>query len=179
MTAAIIAGLSISCVHTKSGCPAEYAEDQNGLFRKHVPHAVAVHAGDIPFRQTFNLKLGDSLLFTLPSGKTVALWPQRNTPHDERETKSGLWCRWGVQPFVMPPFTETTNSSGRIEHWTSYIRVGADRTTCDVETVSEMNVDDLQFNYVTDLNSRRSLKVTVIIEPTIQNKDGTQPGVGR
>ena len=114
------------------------------------------------------MRPGDSFLFQLPSGDTVAVWCER--PHSfwgtarQTDSKSGLETVWGEVPFKKPK--EILVKVGTNNHyagvgWRSYIAPSMVTIIGDLSRQYELVADKHHFLITEDLRPTNCLPVTI------------------
>jgi hypothetical protein len=111
---------------------------------------------------------GDSCLFQLPGGDTVAVWCERprsfwSTPK-HTDSKSGLVTVWGEVPFRKPKeilVKVGTNSHYAVAGWKSYITPSMVTVMGATTRRYQLMAGDYSFLITEDLRATNCLPVTI------------------
>jgi hypothetical protein len=132
---------------------------------------VNVTASQLPFERQFKMKEGDSHVFRLPDGKTVAVWCWRpafpmNVGLAEQTTASGLKTEWGEKPFKRPKpvYEQLGSNSYTISGWQSYISSEGVETIGNQTSEYKLDVGDLHFSIIENLQATDLFPVTIKIQ---------------
>jgi len=121
-----------------------------------------------PFTNQLQMQSGDSCLFQLPSGDTVAVWCERprsfwGTPK-HTDSKSGLVTVWGEVPFRKPKeilVKVGTNDHYAVAGWKSYIRPSMVTVMGDLTRQYQLMAGNHHFLITEDLRATNRLPVTI------------------
>jgi hypothetical protein len=112
---------------------------------------------------------GDSCLFKLPSGDTVAVWCERPRTFlgtaKPADSKSGLVTVWGEVPFRKPKeilVKVGTNSHYAVAGWKSYITPSMVTVIGSIERRYELQAASQHFLISEDLQATNCLPVKII-----------------
>ena len=116
------------------------------------------------------MQSGDSCLFKLPSGDTVAVWCERPrsvlATARPAESKSGLLTVWGEAPFTKPKEilvkVGTNNNHYAVAGWKSYITPSMVTVMGSIERRYYLQAGSYQFLVIEDLQATNCLPVTLI-----------------
>ena len=122
------------------------------------------------------MQSGDSCLFKLPSGNTVAVWCERPRSFlgtaqpifgtaQPTDAKSGLLTAWGRIPFRKPEeilVKVGTNNQYAVAGWRSYITPSMVTVMGSMERRYELQADSHRFLIIEDLQATNCLPVTII-----------------
>ena len=140
-------------------------------------YPISIKVTTLPYKRTFKLANGNSLYFTLPSGKTVALWAERDEGGNEQDTKSHLSCSWGEKPFRNPVSIAEHVPNGPTIYSGKYDSYIQDHGVCSYDGVSayKLSIEDINFTYIQDHDSTPQLAVTIQIERVATNSSPAKP----
>jgi hypothetical protein len=112
---------------------------------------------------------GDSCLFHLPSGDTVAVWCEHPRSvwgtAKPTDSKSGLVTVWGEVPFRKPKeilVKVGTNNHYAVTGWKSYIAPGMVTVMGYTQRRYELLAGNQRFLIIEDLQATNCLPVTII-----------------
>ena len=112
---------------------------------------------------------GDSCVFKLPSGDTVAVWCERSRTSwgtaEPTDSKSGLLTVWGEIPFRKPKeilVKVGTNNHYAVAGWKSYITPGMVTVMGSIERRYELQAASQHFLIMEDLQATNCLPVRII-----------------
>jgi hypothetical protein len=115
------------------------------------------------------MQSGDSCLFRLPSGDTLAVWCERPRSFLEAakpaDSKSGLRTVWGEAPFRAPKeilVKVGTNNHYAVAGWKSYITPGTVTVMGSIERRYELQAGSYRFLIIEDLQTTNCLPVKII-----------------
>ena len=145
--------------------------------------SVEVKHADVPYLRAFDMKAGEAMTFTLPDGKTIAVWCKKSPGFAEQTTNNGLKTQWGEQPFKQVELKWTTKPDGSVEvdGWDSYIKQGAvisrfsERRKVEHDEWSEYYLFEgkWQFTIIENLDAEGA-ELTVRISVLPVRKDGEE-----
>jgi hypothetical protein len=114
------------------------------------------------------MQSGDSVLFKLSSGDTVAVWCERPRSfwgNAKPDSKSGLVTVWGDVPFRKPKeilVKVGTNNHYAVVGWKSYITPSTVTVMGSVERCYELQAASQHFLIIEDLQATNCLPVRII-----------------
>jgi hypothetical protein len=115
------------------------------------------------------MKSGDSCLFKLPSGDTVAVWCERPRTFwgtaKPTDSRSGLLTVWGEVPFRKPKeilVKVGTNNHYAVAGWKSYITPGMVTVMGSIERRYDLQAASQHFLIIEDLQATNCLPVRII-----------------
>ncbi len=115
------------------------------------------------------MQWGDSCVFKLPSGDTVAVWCERPQTlwrtAEPTDSMSGLQTAWGEVPFRKPQeilVKAGTNNHYAVAGWRSYVRPGMVTVMGSIERRYELRAEGYLFLVIEDLRPTNCLPVTII-----------------
>jgi len=115
------------------------------------------------------MQSGDSCLFKLPSGDTVAVWCERPRTRwgtaEPADSKSGLLTVWGQVPFRKPKeilVKVGTNNHYAVVGWKSYITPSTVTVLGSIERRYELQAAGQHFLIIEDLQATNCLPVRII-----------------
>lgn len=124
-----------------------------------------------PFTNQLQMHSGDSCLFRLPSGDTVAVWCDRPRSFlgtaTRTDSKSGLVTVWGEASFKKPKeilVKVGTNNHYAVAGWKSYIAPSMVTVMGDITREYQLKAGDHHFLITEDLRVTNCLPVTIRVK---------------
>jgi hypothetical protein len=122
-----------------------------------------------PLTNQLQMHSGDSCLFHLPSGGTIAVWCERPRSFlgaaEPTDSKSGLVTVWGEVPFRKPKeilVKVGTNNHYAVAGWKSYVTPSMVTVMGSIERRYELLADGRRLLILEDLKATNCLPVTIV-----------------